>query len=143
MFRLGYYSNENRIKRKVELWKKHHGEKKKFEYKFWSHTLAKYNVVLHLQGKVPPNEVRLFPPKPESEEVQIRIPEEDQKITFTIDHRAYVKAIKEKLRKCQEREINKIKKRSSAMKWTTKEVQIRLYCINMMIDFSQKMLIGE
>lgn len=127
----------------MDLWKKQSAATPKFKYKIWTHTLAKYNVVLHLQGKVPPNDLKLIPPVPESGEVQIAIPKEDQALNFTIDHRAFTYAIKSKLKLCQDLEIIKIKKQLPAFRWSQEGLQVRISCINMLVDFSQKMLIGS
>ena len=99
-------------------------------------------MILHLQGKVPPNDLRIFPPKPDVDVVQIKIPKEDQKITFTIDHRAFVTAIKSKIESCRDRETNKLKKLATGKRWSQKDLHSKISCVTMMSDFTQKMLIG-
>ena len=89
------------------------------------------------------NDLRLFPPVPDNDEVQIVIPKEDQALTFTVDHRAFVSAIKSKMKACREMEISKLKKQLPVHKWSNNELQMRIYHINMLTDFSQKMLIGK
>ena len=104
--------------------------------------MTKYNVILHLHGKVPPNDLRLLPPKPEGDDVQVLIPKEDQALSFTIDHRAFTMAIKSKIEKCRDLEVNKLRKQLPVFRWSNHELQGRISCINMLADFSQKMMIG-
>lgn len=84
-----------------------------------------------------------MPPKPQSDVVQVKIPKEDQKITFTIDHRAFVIAIKNKIENSRDREVLKLKKISAGKKWSQTDLQMRVSCVTMLSDFTQKMLIGK
>ena len=96
-----------------------------------------------MENKIPPNDLKLIPPKPDEDEIQLAIPKEDQNLSFSIDHRAFVSAIKKKLNLAGTREIAKLKRKLPVTRWPQLELQGRVAAVTMLVDFCQKMLIGR